>query len=52
MRYLSLGEVVDLHRRVLQITSGASGIRDFGVLESSVAQPKATSGGVELYRLC
>jgi death-on-curing protein len=52
MRYLSLGKVVDLHRSVLQATGGASGIRDFGVLESSVAQPKATSGGVELYRLC
>jgi death-on-curing protein len=49
MRYLTLGEVVDLHRRVLQTTGGASGIRDFGVLESSVAQPKATLGGVELY---
>jgi death-on-curing protein len=49
MRYLTLGEVVDLHRRVLQATGGASGIRDFGVLESSVAQPKATLGGVELY---
>ena len=49
MRYLSLGEVVDLHRRVLQTTGGASGIRDFGVLESAIAQPKATFGGVELY---
>jgi death-on-curing protein len=49
MRYLTLGEVVDLHRRVLQTTGGASGIRDFGVLESAIAQPKATVGGVELY---
>lgn len=49
MRYLTLGEVVDLHRRILQATGGASGIRDFGVLESAVAQPKATSGGVDLY---
>jgi len=49
MRYLSLGEVVDLHRRVLQTTGGASGIRDFGVLESVIAQPKASFGGVELY---
>jgi death-on-curing protein len=48
MRYLSLGEVVDLHRRVLQTTGGASGIRDFGVLESAIAQPKATFGSVEL----
>lgn len=49
MRYLSLGEVVDLHRRVLQTTGGASGIRDFGLLESVIAHPKASLGGVELY---
>jgi hypothetical protein len=30
MRYLTLGEVVELHRRLLQATGGASGIRDFG----------------------
>ncbi|MGH7324592.1 MAG: type II toxin-antitoxin system death-on-curing family toxin [Candidatus Rokuibacteriota bacterium] len=49
MRYLTLGEVVELHRRVLQATGGASGIRDFGVLESAVAQPKATFSGTDLY---
>ena len=37
MRYLTLGEVVDLHRLVLQTTGGASGIRDFGVLEPAIA---------------
>lgn len=49
MRYLTLGEVVDLHRRLLQATGGASGIRDFGALESAIAQPKATFGGIDLY---
>ena len=49
MRYVTLGEVVELHRRLLQATGGASGIRDFGVLESAVAQPKAIFGGIELY---
>ena len=49
MRYLTLGEVVELHRRLLQATGGASGIRDFGALESVVVQPKATFGGVDLY---
>jgi len=48
MRYVTLGEVVELHRRLLQ-ACGASGIRDFGALESAVAQPKATFGGVDLY---
>ena len=49
MRYLTLGEVIELHRRLLQVTGGAPDIRDFGVLESAIAQPKATFGGVDLY---
>jgi hypothetical protein len=49
MRYVTLGEVVELHRRLLQATGGAPGIRDFGALESAVAQPKATFGGSDLY---
>ena len=49
MRYLALGEVVELHRRLLEATGGAAGIRDFGALESAIAQPKATFGGVDLY---
>ncbi|MDP2625330.1 MAG: Fic family protein, partial [Candidatus Rokubacteria bacterium] len=49
MRYLTLGEVVDLHRRLLLVTGGASGILDFGALESAIAQPKATFGGIDLY---
>jgi len=49
MRYLTLGEVVELHRRVLQASGGASGIRDLGALDSAVSQPKATFGGVDLY---
>jgi death-on-curing protein len=49
MRYLTLAEVVELHRRLLQVSGGATGIRDLGALESAVAQPKATFSGVELY---
>ena len=32
MRYLTLGEVVELHRRLLEATGGASGTRDPGVI--------------------
>ena len=49
MRYLTLGEVVEVHRRLLQASGGAPGIRDPGALDSAVAQPKATLGGVDLY---
>jgi len=49
MRYLTLGEVVALHRAILAATGGADGIRDLGALESALAQPKATFGGTDLY---
>ena len=49
MRYLSLGEVVHLHQALLEETGGASGIRDLGLLESALAQPRATFGGTDLY---
>lgn len=49
MRYLGLAEVVDLHRRILQVTGGAMGLRDLGALESAIAQPQATFSGVDLY---
>jgi len=50
MRYLTLGEVVELHRLVLAATGGAPGIRDLGSLESAVAQPRASFGGSDLHR--
>jgi death-on-curing protein len=49
MRYLALAEVVELHRRLLEATGGAPGIRDLRALESAIAQPKATFGGADLY---
>ena len=49
MRYLTLGEVVALHRAVLAATGGADGVRDLGALESALAQPKATFDGTDLY---
>lgn len=49
MRYLTLGEVVDLHRAVIETAGGASGIRDLGALESALAQPRASFGGVDLH---
>jgi death-on-curing protein len=49
VRYLSLGEVLELHRRIVAETGGASGLRDLGALESAVAQPRMTFGGQDLY---
>jgi death-on-curing protein len=49
VRYLSLAEVLDLHRRVIAGSGGATPLRDLGGLESSVAQPRASYGGEDLY---
>lgn len=49
MRYLTLGEVVALHRAVIESTGGATGLRDLPALESAVAQPRATFDDVDLH---
>ena len=49
MRYLTLGEVVALHRAILESSGGASGIRDLGALESALAQPRASFAGADLH---
>jgi len=49
MRYLTLGEVLELHRRIIQQTGGASGVRNLAALESAVAQPRITFEGKDLY---
>ena len=49
MRYLTLAEVLDLHDRLLAQSGGSAGVRDLGIIEFAVAQPKATFGGEDLY---
>jgi death-on-curing protein len=49
MRYLTLGQVLELYRRVMEQSGGSAGVRDLGALESAIAQPRATFGGEELY---
>jgi len=49
MRYLTLAEVVELHRLVLRAAGGPPGVRSLAGLESALAQPKATFEGRDLY---
>ncbi len=49
MRYLTLGEVVELHRRLVAQSGGATSLRDLGSLESAVAQPRLSVGGADAY---
>lgn len=49
MRYLSLAEVLVLHRRVIERSGGSPGIRNHAGLESAVAQPRQAFAGADLY---
>jgi death-on-curing protein len=48
IRYLTLIKVLELHRKILEQSGGASGIRDMGLLESAIAQPRMTFGAEDL----
>ena len=49
MRYLTLKEALELHELVIGQSGGSAGTRDFGALESALAQPLMTFGGEDLY---
>jgi death-on-curing protein len=49
MRYITLNEMLELYRRVMEQSGGLIGILDPGALESALAQPRMTFGGEELY---
>ena len=49
MRYLTVGEVLEIYRRVMEQSGGSVGILDLGGLESAVAQPRMTFSDEELY---
>jgi death-on-curing protein len=40
--FLSLEEVLEIHRQQIERYGGASGVRDLALLESAVAQPQAS----------
>lgn len=48
-RFLTVEEVVELHRLVIRQSGGGSGLRDHGSLDSAVAQPRMTFEGIDLY---
>ena len=49
MRYLTVGEVLELYSQVMKQSGGGVGIHDLGALESAVVQPRMTFNGEELY---
>ena len=49
MRYLKVGEVLEIYSQVMKQSGGGVGIHDLGALESALAQPRMTFNGEELY---
>jgi death-on-curing protein len=49
MRYLTVGAVLHLHEKLIAQSGGSAGLRDRGLLESAVAQPRMAFGGQPLY---
>ena len=49
MRYLTVGEVLEIYSRVMEQSGGGVGIRDIGALESAVAQPRMAFNDKDLY---
>lgn len=49
MKISSRDMIMLLHQQLIDRFGGTSGVRDFGLLESALAAPFATFGGVYLY---
>lgn len=49
MIYLTIEDLLEIHKSVVENTGGAEGIRSIPLLDSAVARPQATFGGVDLY---
>jgi death on curing protein len=49
VRYLTLSELLRLYEAVMDACGGSLGIADLGLIESALAQPRATFGEQELY---
>jgi death on curing protein len=47
--FLSVDVVLKIHRRVIEEFGGNPGLRDRGLLESAIAMPLSTFGGVDLH---
>ena len=47
--YVSLAQVLDLHRRQIERFGGAAGLRDRSAVEAAIGRPQMTFGGEDLY---
>src|SRR5476649_1968210 len=49
LRHLTVDAILAIHQEVLAAHGGGAGIRDLNLLESAVAGPQASYGGVPLF---
>ena len=49
MRYLTVSELIELYRQVMEASGGTVGILSLESLESAVGQPRVTFDGKDLY---
>ena len=49
MNFLSLEDILTLHENQVELYGGEQSIRDIGLLDSAIAQPRATFGGEYLH---
>jgi len=47
--FLTLDEVVAIHRNQIELYGGAPGVRDWGLLKSAVAMPASAFGGAYVH---
>lgn len=48
--FLTVDEIIEIHRDQIQLYGGETGTRDRGLLESAVAMPQQSFGGQYLHR--
>ncbi len=49
MRYLTLNEILYLHKQIIKKSGGSLGLHNPSALKSTLAQTRQTFGGAELY---
>ena len=47
--FLTLAEVINIHTNQIELYGGQNGVRDFGLLQSALAQPEASFAGQWLH---
>jgi len=48
--FLTLAEVIEIHKNQIELYGGSAGVRDFHLLQSALAQPEASFAGEWLHR--